>query len=486
MNPIVSCSAALAAVAACFPSQGAPKHKPVNFVVIYLDDVGYGDITLTGATGYRTPNIDKMAKKGVFFTHYYSPQAVCSASRVGLLSGCYPNRVGISGALGPNSKVGLNPAEETIAEVLKKRNYKCGAIGKWHLGDHKEFLPLQQGFDEYLGLPYSNDMWPVNYDGTPISKEKNARKANYPPLPLIEGNVKIRTLNTLDDQSALTTIYTERAVRFITQNKNNPFFLYLAHSMAHVPLAVSGKFKGKSQQGMYGDVMMEIDWSVGQVMQTLEKLKLDDNTLVIFTSDNGPWINFGNHAGSTGGLREGKGTSFEGGQRVPCLMYWKGVIPEGVVCNKLISGIDILPTLAEIAGAPLPERKIDGVSILELMKGNMDANPRKYFLYYYRKNSLEAVSNGSWKLVFPHPGRTYEGFEPGKDGNPGKVNENFSFPKGLYDLRRDAGERYNVLEFHPDIVAELEKIATDAREDLGDDLTGNPGKNRREPGRVEK
>jgi arylsulfatase len=293
-------------------------------------------------------------------------------------------------------------------------------------------------------------------------------------------------MKTLEDQSELTTIYTERAVRFITQNKNNPFFLYLAHSMAHVPLAVSGKFKGKSQQGMYGDVMMEIDWSVGQVMQTLEKLKLDDNTLVIFTSDNGPWINFGNHAGSTGGLREGKGTSFEGGQRVPCLMYWKGVIPEGVVCNKLISGIDILPTLAEIAGAPLPERKIDGVSILELMKGNMDANPRKYFLYYYRKNSLEAVSNGSWKLVFPHPGRTYEGFEPGKDGNPGKVNENNSFPKGLYDLRRDAGERYNVLEFHPNIVAELEKIATDAREDLGDDLTGNPGKNRREPGRVEK
>jgi arylsulfatase len=484
MNPIVSCSAALAAVAACFPSQGAPKPKPVNFVVIYLDDVGYGDITLTGATGYRTPNIDKMAKKGAFFSHYYSPQAVCSASRVGLLSGCYPNRVGISGALGPNSKVGLNPAEETIAEVLKKRNYKTGAIGKWHLGDSKEFLPLQQGFDEYLGLPYSNDMWPVKYDGTP--KEKNGRKVDYPPLFLIEGNERIREMKTLEDQSELTTIYTERAVRFITQNKNNPFFLYLAHSMAHVPLAVSGKFKGKSQQGMYGDVMMEIDWSVGQVMQTLEKLKLDDNTLVIFTSDNGPWINFGNHAGNTGGLREGKGTSFEGGQRVPCLMYWKGVIPEGVVCNKLISGIDILPTLAEIAGAPLPERKIDGVSILELMKGNMDANPRKYFLYYYRKNSLEAVSNGSWKLVFPHPGRTYEGFEPGKDGNPGKVNENNSFPKGLYDLRRDAGERYNVLEFHPNIVAELEKIATDAREDLGDDLTGNPGKNRREPGRVEK
>lgn len=485
MNPILSCSAVLAAAAACLPSQAAPKPKPVNFVLIYLDDVGYGDITLTGATGYRTPNIDKMAKKGVFFSHYYSPQAVCSASRAGLMTGCYPNRVGISGALGPNSKIGLNPAEETIAEVLKKRNYKTGAIGKWHLGDHKEFLPLQQGFDEYLGLPYSNDMWPVNYDGTPVSKENNARKANYPPLPLIEGNEKIRTLNTLDDQSVLTTIYTERAVDFINRNRNEPFFLYLAHSMAHVPLAVSGKFKGKSQQGMYGDVMMEIDWSVGQILQTLEKLKLDQNTLVIFTSDNGPWINFGNHAGSTGGLREGKGTSFEGGQRVPCLMYWKGVIPEGVVCNKLVAGIDMLPTIAEIAGAPLPEKKIDGVSLVALLKGNLDATPRKNFLYYYRKNSLEAVSNGSWKLVFPHPGRTYEGFEPGKDGAPGKVNENLAFPKGLYDLRRDPGERYNLLETHPEIAAELEKMAVDARDDLGDDLTNNPGKNRRNPGKIE-
>lgn len=486
MNPIVSCSAALAAVAACFPSQGATRHKPVNFVVIYLDDVGYGDLTLTGATGYRTPNLDKMAQKGVFFSHYYSPQAVCSASRAGLMTGCYPNRVGISGALGPNSKVGLNPAEETIAEVLKKRDYKTAAIGKWHLGDRKEFLPLQQGFDEYLGLPYSNDMWPVNYDKTPITKEKNSRKANYPPLPLIEGNEKIREMKTLEDQSELTTIYTERAVRFITQNQRNPFFLYLAHSMAHVPLAVSGKFKGKSQQGMYGDVMMEIDWSVGQVMQTLEKLNLEKNTLIIFTSDNGPWLNFGNHAGSAGGLREGKGTSFEGGQRVPCLMYWKGVIPEGIVCNKLISGIDILPTIADVAGAPLPQKKIDGVSVLKLMKGNMDANPRRNFLYYYRKNSLEAVSNGNWKLVLPHPGRTYEGFAPGRDGLPGKTNENFDFKEGLYDLRRDPGERYNVVESYPEIVAELEKIAADAREDLGDDLTGNPGKNRREPGRIEK
>jgi arylsulfatase len=247
---------------------------------------------------------------------------------------------------------------------------------------------------------------------------------------------------------------------------------------------VSDKYKGKSGQGMYGDVMMEIDWSIGQILKTVSDLKLDDNTLIIFTSDNGPWINYGNHAGSTGGLREGKGTSFEGGQRVPCLMRWKGTIPEGLVCNKLVSGIDILPTLAAITGAPLPQGKIDGVNILTLMQGNNDINPRKSFYYYYRRNSLEAVSNGNWKLVFPHPGRTYQGFAPGKDGQPGQVNENYFFEGGLYDLRRDPGERYDVRFSYPEIVKELEKMADEARNDLGDDLTGNPGKNRREPGRL--
>jgi arylsulfatase len=254
--------------------------------------------------------------------------------------------------------------------------------------------------------------------------------------------------------------------------------------MAHVPLFVSDRFKGKSEQGLYGDVMMEIDWSVGQIMNTLKELKLEENTLVIFTSDNGPWINYGNNAGSTGGLREGKGTTFEGGQRVPCLMMWKGVITPGTVNNNLISGIDILPTIADIAGAPLPGRRIDGVNILPLLKGEQAAPPRKSFYYYYRNNNLEAVQDGQWKLVFPHKGRTYEGFEPGKDGMPGKVNENSDVKTGLYDLRRDPGERYNVMEFYPEIVVKLEKLAEVAREDLGDDLTGNPGKNRREPGKI--
>ncbi|MDP2115508.1 MAG: sulfatase-like hydrolase/transferase, partial [Bacteroidota bacterium] len=286
-------------------------------------------------------------------------------------------------------------------------------------------------------------------------------------------------------QAEITTIYTERTVRFISENRKSPFFLYLAHSMPHVPLAVSEKFKGKSEQGMYGDVIMEIDWSVGEIMKALEKNGLDKNTLVIFTSDNGPWLNFGNHAGSNGGLREGKGASFEGGQRVPCIMKWPGKIQEGTICNKLSSTIDILPTVAEITKSPLPEKKIDGVNILPLLLGDENANPRESFLYYYRKNSLEAVRKGDWKLVFAHPGRTYIGFKPGADGFPGATNENFAHEEGLYDLRRDPGERFDVKEYYPEIVAELKKVADAAREDLGDDIQKAPGKNRRQPGRVE-
>jgi len=471
MKPILPYSVAIVALLACQVSKAEKIKQPVNIVLIHLDDMGFGDLSQTGAIGYTTPNIDRLAKEGVLFTHYYSPQAVSSASRAGLLTGCYPNRVGFSGAIDHTANTGINPEDETIAEVLKKKGYATAAFGKWHLGWQTQFLPTHNGFDEFCGIPYSHDMWPNH----PVVKNY------YPPLPLIEGD---RTIATNPDNTQFTTLFTEKAIDFIQRKHNKPFFVYLAHPLPHVPLAVSDKFKGKSEQGLYGDVMMEIDWSVGQILQTLNDLKLDKNTLVIFTSDNGPWINYGNHAGSTAGLREGKGTSFEGGQRVPCIMSWKGTIPEGFVCNKLVSGIDILPTLAAIAGAPLPEKKIDGVNVLELMKGNKEANPRKSFLYYYRKNSLEAVNNGDWKLVFPHPGRTYEGFAPGKDGQAGGANENFNFEGALYDLRRDPGERYDVKFTYPEIVKELEKIAAEAREDLGDDLTGNPGKNRREPGRV--
>ena len=460
------------------------KSQNPNIILIFMDDMGYGDLSCNGAIQYKTPNIDRMAAQGVRFTNFLSAQPICSASRAGIMTGCYPNRVGISGALKPDMNIGLNPDEETIPEILKKQDYRSAAIGKWHLGHLREFYPLQQGFDEFFGLPYSNDMWPRNYDGTPLDAKSHPRKGNYPPLSLIEGNEKIRVLNTLDDLSQLTTLYTEKAVRFITENKKRPFFIYLAHSMPHVPLAVSSKFKGKSEQGIYGDVVMEIDWSVGEIMNALEKNGLAKNTLVIFTSDNGPWLNYGNHAGSTGGFREGKGCSFEGGQRVPCIMKWPGNIQEGTICNKLASTIDILPTLAAITGSSLPVKKIDGVNILPLILGDENANPRETFLYYYQKNSLEAIRKGNWKLVFAHPGRTYIGFKPGENGFPGKLNDVFNIEESLYDLRRDPGERYDVKEFYPEVVAELKKLADEARQDLGDDLQNMAGNNRRKPGEV--
>ena len=443
----------------------AEAQKQPNIIVILMDDMGYGDIGTQGAIGYETPNLDKMGNEGMRFTRFYSVQAVSGASRAGLLTGCYPNRIGFSGAPGPDAVTGINENESTMAEVLKQKGYACAAYGKWHLGHHTKFLPTHNGFDEYYGIPYSNDMWPHHPTGT------------YPDLPLYEGD-KVIAYNP--DQSQFTTNFTERAIQFIDKNKKRPFFIYLAHPMPHVPLFVSDKFKGKSKQGLYGDVMMEIDWSVGQILQKLRKEGLDENTLVVVTSDNGPWINYGNHAGSTGGLREGKGTSFEGGQRVPCLMQWKGTIPAGSVCNKLAVNIDLLPTFAHISGAAMPSHKTDGVSLFSLLKGDTKSTPRTSFLYYYRRNSLEAVSDGEFKLIFPHPTRTYEGFAPGNDGMPGRVDENKMLEeKILIDLRRDPGERYNVLSQYPEAAGRLEQMANEAREDLGDDLQKKEGKNRR-------
>ncbi|HEY1054976.1 MAG TPA: sulfatase-like hydrolase/transferase, partial [Emticicia sp.] len=254
-----------------------------NIILIFMDDMGYGDLNSTGALDYQTPNIDKLGFEGIRFTNFLAAQAVCSASRAALMTGCYPNRVGIAGALNPAQKIGLNTDEVTIAEMLKQKGYATGIFGKWHLGHHKQFLPLQQGFDEYLGIPYSNDMWPVGFDGKPITDKNDYRKKTYPTLPLIEGNEQKETITDLSGQDGLTTKYTERAIGFIKKNRNKPFFLYLPHSMVHVPLGVSAKFKGKSKQGLFGDVMMEVDWSVGQIMKTLKENGLDKNTLVIFT-----------------------------------------------------------------------------------------------------------------------------------------------------------------------------------------------------------
>ncbi|MGV3763950.1 sulfatase family protein [Parapedobacter sp.] len=475
----------VALAGAAMPNSTLPDDHPVpNVVIIFMDDMGYGDLPAYGATQYDTPNLDRLAAEGMRFTHFYAAQAVCSASRAALLTGCYPNRVGITGALGPTSKIGLNPSETTIAEMLRTEGYRTAAIGKWHVGHHLPFLPLQQGFDEYLGLPYSNDMVPFYYDGTRNFPAGQERRAAYPELPLIKGNEVVRKLTSLEDQSELTTRYTETAVDFIERNRNRPFFLYLAHSMPHVPLAVSSKFEGESEQGLYGDVMMEIDWSVGEIVRALERQGLSDRTLIIFTSDNGPWLNFGDHGGSTGGLREGKGTSFEGGQRVPCIMRWPGMIPAGTVCGKLASTIDILPTLAVVTGAEQPVNQIDGVNILPLLLGDPAANPRDHLYYYYGKNNLEAVRRGKWKLVLPHSHRSYEGVAPGRDGMPGDYGRGKT-ELALYDLRRDPGERYDVSSTNPDVVDTLLELAAQARADLGDDLTGHAGTGRRPAGNVE-
>ena len=450
-------------------ASASTKRLP-NIVLVFCDDLGYGDVGCYGAKGFTTPHLDTMAKGGMRFTDFYAGMAVCSASRSSLMTGCYPIRVGITGALSPRSRNGLNPSEQTVAEILKTRGYATGIFGKWHLGHHKQFLPLQHGFDEYYGLPYSNDMWPVDFDGKPYPKGSKTRRARFPVLPLIEGNKTVGHVKTLADQDKLTTAYTERACAFIRKNKDTPFFCYLPHSMPHVPLGVSSKFRGKSKQGLYGDVVMEIDWSVGQLQKTLRECGLENDTLVIFTSDNGPWLNYGNHAGSTGGLREGKGTSFEGGQREPCIAYWPGKIKPGSTCSKLASTIDFLPTFAKLTGAPLPKKTIDGVDISGLLFGKSDANPRTR-LYYYYDWKFEGVREGKWKLHFPHTHRSYVGVKPAMDGHPGPYAKG-KIDWALYDLDADPQEKINLLEKHPDVVARLKKLGKACITDLGDIQNG--------------
>ena len=457
------------------------KSELPNIVIIFIDDMGYADVGCFGATDYQTPNIDHLAKTGVRFTNFYASQAVCSASRASMLTGCYAERVGIQGALNSYSNIGINPDETIIPEMLKEKGYATGVFGKWHLGHHKEFLPLQHGFDEYVGLPYSNDMWPVGYDGVPLDGS-GKRKSNYPPLKLFEGNEVIDTIATLEDQAMLTTLYTSKAVQFIDDHKSEPFFLYMPHSMVHVPIAVSDKFKGKSGKGLFADVMMELDWSVWEILNALKKNGLDDNTLVIFTSDNGPWLNFGNHAGSAGPLREGKGTMWEGGPRVSAVMRWPDRIPAGIVCNQLASTIDILPTLVEILDASLPEKKIDGISILSLMQGKKKAKPRDLFYYYYG-GDLIAVRKDNWKLVFPHDYRSYENVKPGNDGFPGPYGKGKVTELELYDLDNDIGESNNIAAQFPKIIEELKIIGDSAREELGDRIQNKKGNAVRKPGR---
>jgi len=449
-------------------SEEKSTDKP-NVVIVFCDDVGYADIGVFGAKGYETPNLDRMAAEGVKFTDFYAAASSCTPSRAALMTGCYPQRVSLPNVIGPKATIGISDQEQTIAETLKPLGYATACYGKWHLGHHPKFLPTRHGFDEYFGLPYSNDMWP-----------KHPTNKSFPDLPLIEGE---RILEYNPDQTQLTTWYTERSVRFIEKNKDQPFFLYVPHSMAHVPLFVSDKFKGKSERGLYGDVMMEIDWSVGQILSTLERLDIDEKTLVIFCSDNGPWLSYGDHSGVAKPLREGKGTSFDGGHREPTVMRMPGKIPAGKVCNEAASTIDILPTVAKLTGAELPAHRIDGKDIWPLMTGVPGAKSPHEAFFYYRSFALEAVRSGKWKLHLPHSYRTLAGRPGGTGGQPAKY-EQAKIGPALFDLENDIGEQHDVSARHPAIVKRLMAMADEMRQDLGDSAKKMTGQNRRPPGRI--
>lgn len=450
-----------------FAAQAQDAKALPNIVIIYADDLGYGDLGCYGSQPSVTPRIDRLAKEGVRFTDFYSAQPVCSASRAALLTGCYPNRIGIVGALSPGQKYGLNHRETTIAQLVKQKNYATAIFGKWHLGHHPDFLPATFGFDNYFGLPYSNDMSPM-----PANNGRPDAKKNYPPLPLIEGT---KTVATEPDQSKLTTWYTERAVKFINDNHDKPFFLYVPQTMPHVPLYVSDKFAGKTGRGLYHDVLAEIDWSVGQIVDALEERKLTNRTLVVFSSDNGPWKLFGNHGGSAGPLRESKASVYEGGVRVPCIARWPGQIPENVVVREPAIMMDWFPTLARITGTKLPEHPIDGRDIWPLLTEKGAKSPHESLFFYYNDCQLQGMRSGRWKLFFPHDLVSTENVELGRDGSPGK-NSRRKVETELYDLSDDPGEQHNVAEQHPDVIAALQKQADAAREELGDSLRKQVGK----------
>ena len=445
------------------------RDKP-NVVIIFCDDLAYADVGCFGAQGYSTPNLDRMAAEGVRFTDFHAATAVCSASRAALLTGCYPERVSIMGALGPKSQVGINDDELLISEMLKEQGYATACVGKWHLGHHPRFLPTRHGFDEYFGLPYSNDMW-----------DKHPEYADsFGKLPLIEGE---RTIAWIEDQSLLTTWYADRSVEFIRRNADKPFFLYLAHSMPHVPLFVSDKFRGTTERGLFGDVIAEIDWSVGRVLNELKTQGVDDNTLVIFTSDNGPWMSYGDHAGSAHPFREGKGTMFEGGMREPCIMRWPGRIAPGTECDKLSTTMDLLPTLAALAGGRLPDHKIDGHDIWPLISGQSGAETPYEAYYCYWRGALHAVRTQNWKLHFPHAYRSLNGRPGGTGGIPVKYSQ-AEIGQELFDMVADKEETTDVAAQHPDVVEQLTALAAKARADLGDRAGEIPGPGIRPPGRV--
>jgi arylsulfatase A len=439
----------------------AQEAKLPNIVIIFADDLGYGDIQGYGAD-YATPNLAELEKEGMKFTNFYS-QPQCSPSRAALMTGCYPQRVGIPWVVGPEGPawtkdkyfIGLNAGEETLPEILKKKNYTTACIGKWHLGHHNQHLPTHHGFDSYFGLPYSNDMWPSS-------------SADFPDLPLMENE---NVIEKNPDQTQLIKRYTEKAISFIAQNRSRPFFLYLAHTMPHVPIYASEEFKGKSGKGLFADVVQEMDWSTGEIMKALKKYDIDKNTIFIFTSDNGPWLVYGNHAGSATGLREGKGTTFEGGVRVPFIARWPDKIPAGSTCHAVAALIDLLPTVVEITHVKRSANTIDGKSVLPLLLGK-SVQAHRDVHYYFQINELQAVRKGKWKLHFPH---SYEHVvQPGKDGERGTTTA-VQLELSLFDLESDPSEQKNVALQHPEIVNELKSLGEKFKTEL-EQQKRQPGK----------
>ena len=419
-----------------------------NFVIIFLDDSGWADFQPFGNPAYKTPHVERLAKEGCRFNNFYVPQAICSASRAALLSGCYPGRTKIFGAHAPRAR-GLDPKYATVAEVLRTRGYTTAVFGKWHIGDQPETRPPARGFVESCGLMYSNDMWEFH--------PQNPRFWGKYPLQFWDnGKVTIQRV-TKEHQSMLTTWYTEHAVDFIRRHKDGPFFLYVPHSMPHVPIFCSEKFKGKSGAGLYGDVMMEIDWSVGQITDALEAAGVEQDTLVVFTSDNGPWVSYGNHAGTTP-FREAKGTGLDGGIRSACIMKFPGRIKAATSSSKAFGTIDLLPTLAHLAGAQLPDNPIDGKNVWDLVVGSPDAeNPHLYYPFSTGNRFQGVISgDGRWKLHLPHRYRTL--VKAGNDGHPGKYATK-EIGLSLFDMHEDPHETTNLLQEQPQIAAKLKAYA---------------------------
>jgi arylsulfatase len=458
-------------------------------VLVFTDDQGYSDVGCFGASGFTTPNLDRLAAEGTRFTDFYVAQAVCTASRAALMTGCYPNRVGLFGALNHTSTAGIHPDEELLPEIFKEQGYATAIFGKWHLGTRPEFNPLRNGFDEYLGIPYSNDN----------TKYHPVFAAEMPPLPYYDGE-KIIELDP--DQSQFTQRSTARAIQFIERNASRPFFVYMPHIMPHVPIFASEKFKGRSSAGLYGDVMEELDSSVGEILATLKRLKLDERTLVIYMSDNGPFLSYGEHAGSALPLREGKLTVFEGGVRVPCIARWPGRVPAGRVSKDPFMALDWMPTFTELVGGRAPTRKIDGRSAKGLLLGEPGARPPHEAMFFYSGTALQAVRSGPWKLHFAHPYITVAA-EPGRGGKPsnwGKLAPNSITQSGvegiasrhgyrveqlelsLFNLDDDPSETRNVAAAHPDVVRRLSAAADDIRRELGDSLQKVNGSGLRKPG----